>query len=113
MLHLNLFRKQFPHPEQTSNGVSDKSLMTELDLEEHADGVALDVINSDQVKHINVYVSMPMRHSHSIDQPIRTRLHTNETCSTKMRIDQISVACQDEQERHVEMNEMTPPIYRL
>jgi hypothetical protein len=82
-----LMRKQFPHPEQTSNGVSDKSLMTELDLEVHADRLALDVINSDQGKHINVYVSMLMRHGHSIDQPIGTRLRTKETCSTMMHID--------------------------
>ena len=26
-----------------------------------------------------------------------------------MRIDQVTVACQDEQEHHVEMNKMTPP----
>jgi hypothetical protein len=92
-------RKEFPHPEQTSNGFSDKSLMKELDLEEHADGVALalDVINSDQMKHINAYVSMPMRQSHSIDQPIGTQLCSKETCSTMMRIDQISASCQDEQ----------------
>jgi len=46
-------RKEFPHPEQTSNGFSDKSLMKELDLEEHADGVALDLINIDHMKHSN------------------------------------------------------------
>ena len=73
--------------------------------------MALDLINIDQMKHShsNAYVSMPMRHSHSIDQPSGTRLHTQETCSTMMRIDQISAACQDEQEHHVEMNKMNPP----
>ena len=35
-----LMRRRFPRPEQTTNGISDKSLMKELDREEHADGVA-------------------------------------------------------------------------
>jgi len=51
-----LTRRRFPHPEQTSNGVSDKSLMKELDREEHADGVALDVLNIDQMKHSDACV---------------------------------------------------------
>ncbi len=76
-------RRRFPHPEQTSNGVSDKSLMKELDWEEHADGVALHVLNIDQMKHSNAYVSMMMRHIHRQDPPKRKRLRTHETCSPR------------------------------
>ncbi len=57
-------RRKFPRPEQTTNGISDKSLMKELDREEHADGVALDSLKIDQMKHSDAYVSMPMRHIH-------------------------------------------------
>jgi hypothetical protein len=89
-------RRRFPHPEQTSNGVSDKSLMKELDWKEHADGVALDVLNIDQMKHSDAYVSMMMRHIHRQDQQKRKRLRTHETCSTAMRIDQINAVCQAE-----------------
>jgi len=85
-----LMRRRFSHPEQTSNGVSDKSLMKELDREEHADGVALDVLNIDQMKHSDAYVSMMMRHIHRQDQPKKKWLRTHETCSTAMRIDQIN-----------------------
>jgi hypothetical protein len=91
-----LMRRRFPHPEQTSNGVSDKSLMQELDREEHADGMALDVLNIDRMKHSDAYVSMTMRHIHRQDQPKRKRLRTHETCSTAMRIDQINAVCQAE-----------------
>jgi len=42
-----LMRRRFLHPEQTSNGVSVKSLMKELDQEEHADLMALDGQNID------------------------------------------------------------------
>jgi hypothetical protein len=83
-------RRRFPHPEQTSNGVSDKSLAKELDREEHADGVALDVLNIDRMKQSDAYVSMTMRHIHRQDQPKRKRLRTHETCSTAMRIDQFN-----------------------
>ena len=89
-----LMRRRFPRPEQTTNGISDKSLMKELDREEHADGVALDVLNIDRMKHSNAYVSMTMRHIHRQDQPKRKRLRTHETCSTAMRIDQINAARQ-------------------
>jgi len=89
-----LMRRRFPHPEQTSNGVSDKSLMKELDQEKYADGVALDVLNIDQMKHSDAYVSMTMRHIHRQDQPKRKRLRTHETCSTAMRIDQINAVRQ-------------------
>jgi hypothetical protein len=85
MIHLN-----------TSNGVSDKSLAKELDREEHADGVALDVLNIDRMKHSNAYVSMTMRHIHRQDQPKRRRLRTHKTCSTAMRIDQINAVRQAE-----------------
>jgi hypothetical protein len=85
-----LMRRRFPHPEQTSNGVSDKSLMQELDRKEHADGMALDVLNIDRMKHSDAYISMMMRHIHRKDQPKRKRLRTHETCSTAMRIDQIN-----------------------
>ena len=91
-----LMRRRFPHPEQTSNGVSDKSLMQELDREEHADGMALDVLNIDRMKHSDAYVSMTMRHIHRQDQPKRKRLRTHETCSTAMPIDQINAVCQAE-----------------
>jgi hypothetical protein len=87
-------RRRFPHPEQTSNGVSDKSLMNELDREENADEVALDVLNIDRMKHSDAYVSMTMRHIHRQDQPKRKRLRTHETCSTAMRIDQINAVRQ-------------------
>jgi hypothetical protein len=101
-------RRRFPHPEQTSNGVSDKSLMKELDQEEHADGVALDVLNIDQMKHSNAYVSMTMRHIHRQDQPKKKQLRTK-TCSTMVRIDQINAVCQAEHEHHVKINKMTSP----
>ena len=64
-----LMRRRFPCPEQTTNGISDKSLMKELDQEEHADGVALDSLKIDQIKHSDAYVSMTMRHIHRQDQP--------------------------------------------
>ena len=89
-----LMRRRFPHPEQTSNGVSDKSLAKELDREEHADGVALDVLNIDRMKHSDAYVSMTMRHIHRQDQPERKRLRTHETCSNAMCVDQINAVCQ-------------------
>jgi len=91
-----LMRRIFPHPEQTSNGVSDKSLMKELDQEENADEVALDVLNIDQMKHSDAYVSMQMRHIHRQDQPKRKRPRTHETCSTEMRIDQNNAVRQAE-----------------
>ena len=91
-----LMRRRFPHPEQTSNGVSDKSLAKELDREEHADEMALDVLNIDRMKHSDAYVSMTMRHIHRQDQPKRKRLRTHETCSTAMRIDQINAVRQAE-----------------
>ena len=102
-------RQRFPHPEQTSTGVSDKSLMKELDQEEHADGVALNVLNIDQMKHSYAYVSMTMRHIHRQDQPKRKRLRTHATCSTMMRIDQINAVRQAEGEHHVKINKMPPP----
>ena len=89
-------RRRSPHPEQTSNGVSDKSLAKELDWEEHADEMALDVLNIDQMKHSNAYVSMTTRHIHRQDQPKRKRIRTHETCSTAMRIDQINAVRQAE-----------------
>jgi len=89
-----LMRRRFPHPEQTSNGVSDKSLMKELDREENADEVALDVPNIDRMKHSDAYVSMTMKHIHRQDQPKRKRLRTHETCSTAMGIDQINAVRQ-------------------
>jgi hypothetical protein len=89
-------RRRFPHPEQTSKGVSDKSLMKELDWEEHADGVALDVLNINQMKHSKAYESMTVRHIHRQDQSKRKWLRTHKTCSTLMCIDQINVVCQAE-----------------
>ena len=102
-------RRRFPRPEQTTNGISDKSLMKELDREEHADGVALDSLKIDQMKHSDAYVSMTMRHNHRQDQPKRKRLRTYKTCSTMMRIDQINAVRQAESEHRVKINKMTPP----
>ncbi len=102
-------RRKFPHPEQTTNGISDKSLMKELDREEHADGVVLDSLKIDQMKHSDAYVSMTMRHIHRRDQPKRKRLHTHETCSTMMCIDQINAVHQAEHEHRVKINKITPP----
>ena len=104
-----LMRRRFPRPEQTTNGISDKSLMKELDREEHADGVALDSLKIDQMKHSDAYVSMTMRHIHRQDQPKRKRLRTHKTCSTMMRIDQINAVRQAEREHRVKINKMTPP----
>ena len=95
-------RRRFPHLEQTSNGISDKSLMKELDWEEHNDGVALDVLNIDQMKHSDAYVSMTMRHIHRQDQPKRKWMRTHETCPTMMRIDRINVVCQAERKHYIE-----------
>ncbi len=50
-----MLRRRLPRPEQASNGVSVKLLMTELDREEHADRVALDGLNSDQVNYSEAY----------------------------------------------------------
>ena len=68
----------------------------ELDREEHADGVILDVLNIDRMKHTDAYVSMTLRNIHRQDQPKRKRLRTHETCSTAMRIDQINAVRQAE-----------------
>jgi len=68
--------------------------MKELDREENADEVALDVLNIDQMKHSDAYVSMTIRHIHRQDQPKRKRLRTHKTCSTAMRIDQINAVRQ-------------------
>jgi hypothetical protein len=56
-------RRRILHPEQNSNGVSVKSLMKELDWEEHADLMALDGQNIDQMKHSKAYDSMMLKHT--------------------------------------------------
>ncbi len=58
-----MLRRKFPRPEQASNGVSEKFLMTELDREEHADRVALDGLNSDQVNYSEAYQSMMVKYT--------------------------------------------------
>ncbi len=56
-----MLRRRFPRPEQASNDVSVKLLMTELDREEHADRVALDGLYSDQVNYSEAYRSMMVK----------------------------------------------------
>jgi len=58
-----MLRRRFPRPEQASNGVSVKLLMTELDREEHADRVALDGLYSDQVNYSEAYRSMMVKYT--------------------------------------------------
>jgi hypothetical protein len=89
-----IIRRRFPCPEQASNDVSEKLLMKELDREEHADRVALDGLNSDQVKHSKAYKSMMMKYTSQQDQSNRKLMHTHETCSTAMRLIQLNVFCQ-------------------
>jgi len=84
-------------------------LTTNLSTDWHADGVALDSLKIDQMKHSDAYVSMTMRHIHRQDQPKRKRLRTHKTCSTMMRIDQINAVRQAEREHRVEINKMPPP----
>ncbi len=68
--------------------------MTELDREEHADRVALDGLNSDQVNYSVAYQSMMVKYTSRQDQPTKKRMRTHETCSTAMRLDQINAVHQ-------------------
>ncbi len=72
-----MLRRRFLHPEQASNGVSVKLLMTELDREEHAHRVALDGLNSDQVNYSEAYQSMMVKYTSRQGQPTRKRMHTH------------------------------------
>ncbi len=96
-----LMRRTFLHPEQTSNGVSDQPLMKELYWKEHADLMALDGQNIDQMKHSEAYDSMMLKHTTRQDQPTRKRLCTHETCSTVMRLNQINAGHQAKHEHLV------------
>ncbi len=81
-----MIKRRFPRPEQASNDVSEKLLIKELDREEHADQVALDGLNSDQVKHSEAYQSMMVKYTTRQDQPTRKWMRTHETCSTAMHL---------------------------
>ena len=102
-------RRRFPRPEQASNGVSVKLLMTELDREEHADRVALDGLYSDQVNYSEAYRSMMVKYTSRQDQPTRKRMRTHETCSTAMRLDQINAVRQANCEHLIGKSNKTLP----
>jgi hypothetical protein len=72
-----MVRRRFPHPAQASNDVSEKLLMKELDWEENADWVALDGLNSNQVKHSKAYESMMVKYTTQQDQSTRKWMRTH------------------------------------